>query len=458
MSTIKNDGLIRFLGFLNREHVLLTSPEAISEVYVTHCYDYIKTPEMRYGFGRIIGDGLVLAEGDPHKHQRKNLTPAFVFRHIKELYPLFWKKACEGVYAIVESLPENVGTRSESAGRTGFIEASDWASRIGLDIIGIAALGRDFNAISDPTNTLFQTYGKIFSPSRHTQLLTTLAFVLPAWVVHGLPLQRNKELKEAVATLRGNCADLVREKEAKLARNELKDIDILSVAVESGGFTEGELVDQLMTFIAAGHEPTVISMLWAVYAISCHKDVQDRLRKEVRENIPSLDSPITSVQIDRMHYLHAVCSEVLRLYTAVPIINRDACVDTTILGTRIPKGTRVVVSTKATNQDPALWGPDGHEFNPDRWMPKYEGDNRAALGGATSNFDFMSFIQGPRLCLGMRFARAELACMLAAWVGKMEFSLRYPEEADESKFDLKSVVTGRPANGINVKVKVLDGW
>lgn len=458
MGTIKNDGMIRYLGLLNQEHVLLTSPQALSEVYVTNTYDYIKTPQFRNHFGRIICDGLVLAEGEPHRYQRKHLSAAFAFRHIKELYPLFWQKAGEGVHAILKEIPENSNARSESAGRTGFIEASEWASRIGLDIIGIAALGRDFGAIQDPTGLLFQTYGKVFSPHRHTQLLAKLALIFPAWLVHALPLQRNAELKEAIGILRNSCTNLVREKEAKLARKELKDIDILSVAVESGAFTEKELVDQLMTFLAAGHEPTVITMLWAVYCLACHPEVQDRLRHEVREHIPSLDSPITSVQIDRMHYLHAVISEVLRLYTAVPVINRDACVDTTILGVRIPRGTRVVVSNRATNRDPKLWGPDAHDFNPDRWVPRYDGDQRAALGGATSNMAFMSFIQGPRLCLGMRFARAELACMLAAFVGKMEFSLRYPEEMDESKFDLKSVVTGRPAGGINVKVKVLDGW
>ena len=92
-------------------------------------------------------------------------------------------------------------------------------------------------------------------------------------------------------------------------------MDILSVALESGGFTDENLIDQLMTFLAAGHETTASAMTWAAYLLAKHPEVQTRLRAEIRENLPSIsdtDTTVSSVDIDRLPYLTAVCNEVLR--------------------------------------------------------------------------------------------------------------------------------------------------
>lgn len=479
-----HNGLIRYLGLLNQERVLVVSPKAIAEVLVTKNYDFQKPALLRFGLSRILGFGILMAEGDEHKTQRRNLMPAFAFRHVKDLYPVFWEKAREGVAAMTQQIlldaarepsspttvadPEKAAAVAGTDGKTGFIEVGGWASRITLDIIGVAGMGRDFGAIADPTNELFQTYNNVFKRSRQAQLLGMLGLILPAWFVNRLPVQRNADVRGAAQTIRATCAQLIREKKEKLARKELTDVDILSVALESGGFTDDNLVDQLMTFLAAGHETTASSMTWAMYLLCRHPEVQTRLRREVRERLPSLDGSasgapsISSLDIDHMPYLNAVCSEVLRYYSPVPMTLREAAVDTTIQGVRIPKGTRIVLGPSATNRDPALWGPDALKFNPDRWLPQKEGDKDAAAvaarGGATSNYAFMTFLHGPRSCIGMSFAKAEFACLLAAWVGKMEFELRYPEDMDEDNLEIKGGVTARPSKGMHVKATVLDGW
>lgn len=493
VNTIPNDGVIRYLALLNQERLLVTSPKALAEVLVTKNYDFIKPSMMRFGLGRILGFGILLAEGDEHKFQRKHLMPAFAFRHVKDLYPIFWEKACEGVRAMTQQVLVDAAREEEPAASltdaaapqpTACLEVGGWASRTTLDIIGVAGLGRDFGAIADPTNKLFQTYNALFQPSRQARLLGMLGLVLPGWLVTRLPVQRNDDVAAAARTIRDTCRGLIREKQERLARKELADVDILSVALESGAFAEDNLVDQLMTFLAAGHETTASSMTWAIYMLCRRPDVQARLRREVRAHLPPLDAAapgaggaatVSSLDIDRMPYLHAVCSEVLRYMSPVPMTIRDAAVDTTIQGHRVPKGTRIILGVSATNRDPALWGPDAHQFNPDRWMPSSRenggggggdkggaggggGVDRAKSGGASSNYALMTFLHGPRSCIGMSFARAEFACLLAAWVGKMEFELRDPEDADEDKIEIKSGVTARPAKGMHVRVKVLDGW
>ncbi|KAI0596290.1 cytochrome P450 [Biscogniauxia sp. FL1348] len=456
---------MRYLSIFNQERLLVTGPKALSEVLVTSNYDFEKPASLGSNIGRILGVGVLLAEGEEHKIQRKNLMPAFAFRHIKDLYPVFWNKTREVVQAMTRDVIANASNEStvpdpEKARKTGAMEVGGWASRVTLDIIGLAGLGRDFGAIEDDTTDLNQTYRSIFKASPQAQMLAFFSTFLPDWFVRRLPVKRNGDIASAAQHIRSICRDLIQEKKQKLARKESAGHDILTVAMESGGFSDEDLVDQLMTFLAAGHETTAATMTWAVYMLSRNPEMQERLRKEIRENLPSVDAAagVSSQDIDRMPYLNAVCNEVLRYFAPVPLTIRDTVRDTTVMGQRVPKGTRVILAVWATNFDKTLWGPDAHEFNPERWMPKGADDKRAASGGATSNYAFMTFLHGPRSCIGSSFARAEFACLLAGWVGRFEFALQNPEEMDEKKISIKGGITARPANGMHVYATVVDGW
>jgi cytochrome P450 len=470
---VPNDGVIRYLGIFNQERLLLASPQALRDVLVTNNYDFHKPVQIRYTIGRILGIGILFAEGDEHKHQRRNLSPAFTFRHIKDLYPVFWNKAREVTRAMTEQVL--IDTAKEPANQAheeadpqekpkdgAFMEVGGWASRVTLDIIGVAGLGRDFGGIKDPSNGLTKTYLKLLKPSREAQLLILLSLFIPGWLVTILPLRRNEDVQQAAKVIRATCRDLIREKKEKLARKELEDVDILSVALESGGFSDENLVDQLMTFLAAGHETTATALTWAVYLMCLFPEVQARLRAEVRGRLPSPSdegATVSSLDIDHhMPYLNAVCNEVLRYYSPIALTLRITSRDTTIAGHRVPKGTRIMIAPWATNKSLDLWGADALKFNPDRWLPKTKGDTSAASGGATSNYAFLTFLHGPRSCIGQAFAKAEFACILAAWVGRFEFELKNKEEYDEKNILIKAGVTAKPANGMWVKARVVDGW
>lgn len=460
-TSIPNDGIIRYRAFANQERVLITGAKALSEVLVTKNYDFIKPPAFRWGIGRILGIGILLAEGDEHKRQRKNLMPAFAFRHVKDLYPVFWDKSREVVRAMTEKVRADAAATGEkdAANPTAVLEVGDWASRVTLDIIGVAGLGRDFGAIKDPENHLSRTYQYLFRPNKQARILNLLGIFLPGWLVARLPVKRNGDVDEAAATIRSVCRDLIRDKREKLARKELHDLDILSVAMESGGFTDDDLVNQMMTFLAAGHETTASAMQWAVYLLCLHPEVQTRLREEVRERLPSVVSQedATALDVDRMPYLNAVCSEVLRYYPPVPMTLRVAAVDTSVAGHPVPRGTTVALCPWSVNRDPALWGEDAGTFNPERWL-RDGGAAAAGSGGAVSNYALLTFLHGPRSCIGQAFAKAEFACLLAAWVGRFEFALRDKEEYDERNMVIKGGITARPAKGLWVHAKEVEGW
>jgi cytochrome P450 len=368
--------------------------------------------------------------------------PAFNFRHVKELYPIFWAKSQEMVTSIEGQLkqiaPENV------------VEIGGWISRATLDIIGLAGMGQDFNSLKDPDTELNRVYRSIFQPSNAAQILGLLQFFIPMPLLRALPIQRNNDVLAASKVARETARRLIQAKKDKLDKKEALSPDIISVALESGGFADETLVDNMMTFMAAGHETTASSFTWAVYLMCQKPEVQRKLREAIHTNISSLSDSIDHVKLDSIAYLHAVCNETLRIYAPVPITLRDTAHDTTILGQFVPKTTKVIIAPWAINLNKQLWGEDAEEFNPDRWMAP----GQANSGGAVSNYAFLTFLHGPRSCIGQRFAMAELACLLAAFVGKYEFEMADPDE----KIEVKGGITARPKNGMHIKLKAVEGW
>ncbi|RKF55515.1 Cytochrome P450 monooxygenase FUM15 [Erysiphe neolycopersici] len=472
MRTVPNDGIIRYLGMFNVERLFITSPNALKEVLATKSYDFVKPSQLVQGLSRLLGIGILLAEGDEHKKQRRNLLPAFSYRHIKDLYPVFWEKAVEVSEAITanvraggimhDELPEyqkEVTQQTKISETEAVIEMSEWAGRATLDIIGIAGFGQDFNSISDRNAPLSQTYRIVFTPSRQGRNLALLHNFFPGWLVKRIPVKRNGEIESAIVIIRDICRKKIQLKKEKLDQGKLNDFDILSIALQSGAFSEENLIDQMMTFLAAGHETTSTAIMWAIYLLCVNPSCQSHLRAEIRANLPfpNAQNPITSSQIDGLPYLNAVCSEVLRYYPSIAMTMRVAARDTTILGHRIPKGTHVVIAPWAINKSEELWGPDAKKFKPERWLPS-DSNPHPANGGAANNYSFLSFIHGPRSCIGQGFARAEFACLLAALIGRLEFTLNDKRELREENLKIKGGVTAKLPQGLFVKARVLDEW
>jgi len=131
------------------------------------------------------------------------------------------------------------------------IEVSVFSNRAALDIIGVAGMSRDFNALGNPANELYQIYKSIFSPSKAARILQVVSLVIPLWFLRLLPLKRNNDIRNASATIRATCMEMVKSKRMALESGEVKvdatSKDIIQTAIASGAFTDENLVDQLMT-------------------------------------------------------------------------------------------------------------------------------------------------------------------------------------------------------------------
>ena len=198
-------------------------------------------------------------------------------------------------------------------------------------------------------------------------------------------------------------------------------------------------------------------MTWACYLLTLHPEIQERLREEIRANIPSADSPITWSDLESLPLLNGVCQEVLRLFPTVPATIRESIRDTTVAGTFIPKGTRILLIPYAINRSPEFWGPTGDDFLPERWIdidPKTGKQTPNNNGGASTNFAQITFLHGQRSCIGKDFARAELRCALAGVVGRFRFEMQDPKQ----KITIAGAVTTKPREGMHLRMRRVEGW
>lgn len=182
--------------------------------------------------------------------------------------------------------------------------------------------------------------------------------------------------------------------------------------------------------------------------------MQEKLRAEVRDRLP-VDASLSETmdiasELEQLPYLNGVINETFRLYPTVPLTMRDAIRDTRLGDQMIPKGTTIILSMWQMNRSPEVWGPDAGEFRPERWINEAGKPN--STGGASSNYEFLTFLHGPRSCIGQGFARAEMRCLTAATIASFSWELAM----DDAKVLPRGVITIKPANGLYLRLKPLD--
>jgi cytochrome P450 len=247
MKTIPNDGLIMFRAFGNQPRLILTNPKTLGEVLVHKSYDFYKPRPLRNFLRRILGDGLIIVEGDEHRFQRKHIMPVFSFRHIKDLYPMMWKKSV----ALCEGIEEEIKDSAEKS-NTGVVEVNHWANKVTMDIIGVAGLGTEFNALKNSDDPLIQNYEELLEPTAEKLSYFACQIIFPQAIINRLPWKLNERVSTITRNLRDICSRLVAEKRMAIKTDGSEHLDILSVLIKSNNFADHQLVDQLLTFLAAG--------------------------------------------------------------------------------------------------------------------------------------------------------------------------------------------------------------
>lgn len=126
-------------------------------------------------------------------------------------------------------------------------------SRLTLDIIGPTAVGRDFESLTSESNPIADAFLELLRPEVRRLVFLGLHFTIPERIIRLLPLQENSTLNEIGGYLKNVCSDIIREKKGGLEKKgQLAEHDILSRIIETGEFTDDEVSNQMVTFLAAG--------------------------------------------------------------------------------------------------------------------------------------------------------------------------------------------------------------
>lgn len=293
----KHGPIVRYFFPLGAERLSIADDDALSHMCVRNPYNYPKPDRARQWMMRILGQGILLTEGTPHKQQRKALAPGFSIQSIKALSPVFWRKAIllTSLWQC-EILAE--GTRSKS------IEVLDWLNRATLDIIGAAGFGTEFNSLEHPETPLREAYRLVFAFDITSRILHGLASFFP-FTKH-LPTKMNRDMLESRRIIMDKAADIVQRKQTKLHTEE-KDIIALIIKDNMHNEAMGEVSlgfetmrDQVMTFLGAGHDTTATGVAWTLHLLAKHPRIQSRLRAEIKRHYPFLFHPSSRNDVERI--------------------------------------------------------------------------------------------------------------------------------------------------------------
>ncbi|KAK5652883.1 hypothetical protein OQA88_9549 [Cercophora sp. LCS_1] len=436
---------VRYLTYFNSDALLVVSLAAQKEILAKHCYSFAK-PTLYFKLAsELVGLGVGVAEGEEHKNQRKVLNGLFSIANLKKYIPVFQRKVRDLAGLLDKAVDED----------DGYITLSPMFSKLTLDIMGIFALGTELNSLAAPT-VFEKCYKELFEQSRAGQLLIAINAFFP---IRWLPVKINRDFVRAKWTVRDQLHTIVKERitdmregRASAARPSATEADdLLSYLVREKYLKDGDgprwtdehILEQMITFTAAGHETTSLSLVWATHVLSIHHDVAARLRTEIKALLATKPNPDYN-DLEGLPYLEKFTKELYRFISAAVVIPRQATEDVNVLGVHIPKGTIVMVMPATFHHNPTIWGDDCGEFNPNRW--DHVSDKIAEPCA------FAAFSQGPRMCIGRVMAVLQFKVTLVELLSRFEFERVEMGEIELFNPDLLL----RPKTGLNCRVRRVD--
>ena len=364
---------------------------------------------------RVLGNGLLLSEGEFWRRQRKLIQPAFHQGRI-------------AAYAEIMVGYTQRMLASWSDGQA--LDIHEAMMRLTLGIVAKTLFDADVSREAEDVDAALSILmGKFLRQAG-------LALLLPTWV----PLPTSRLLKRAVGRLDKVIYGII---EQRRASGQMSG-DLLSVFLqahddEGVGMTDRQLHDEIMTLFLAGHETTANVLSWTWFLLGQNPEVEEKLTKELGRvlggTVPTL------ADLPRLVYTDTVLRESMRLYPPVWVIGRRALAPFRLGEYELPADTNVLISQLIMHRD-ARYFPEPLRFDPDRWSAN---DPR---GASLPRFAYFPFGGGPRVCVGAGFGMMEAVLLLATIAQQFRIQI-----APGQKVKVQPTVTLRPRNGIPVTLK-----
>jgi len=412
----------RLKGCFGQDRLMVADPLALQ--HILNSPMFVRGGMLAVLMNLLFEDKSVInVKGDEHRRIRGALNVGFTAAAVRKYQPVF-EKAAETISEQLEILQATSTNICPLLSIATLGVVSEAVLRY-----SIQDLGEDFVANNIQIIRLTATQ------SETEVLVDALGVWFPLWLWRAamyLPTRTFKSFSKQKYLANQIGRRIVKDRLDSARQGLEATDDLFSLLLNpeiSGNISEDEVVAQTNFVLLAGQETTANTIAFGLLELARHPDFQEKLRAEVHS---ALGTSSGSVSYDNMPLLNAFIKETIRLYPALPLTERVALQDTTIplaepittsTGERmsqipILKGQSVTLAIASYQRLESRWGTDAHEFNPSRWL-----DGTVYRGDATCPYaNLLSFLGGPRTCLGWRFALLELQVILSRLVTKFSFA------------------------------------
>jgi len=369
--------VFRVYSPVTQAHIYVFShPDHVRRVLVDNHQNYTKGIGIER-VGILLGNGIMVSEGELWRRQRRMIQPAF---H-RDVIAAMVAHIRSANLQLLEKWTACAQQKQE-------INLTQDMSEVTLTIVLRAIFGDDLESIvslhgSNPF--------AILTEESERNLIFAYKF-------------------RALSKLIMDCVNRRREQ-----RHESCDLLAMLLAArdrKSGQpMPDKQLLDEVMTLIVAGHETTASALNWMWYLLSQHPEVERRLHQEI-DRLPA--APATLDEIVQFAYTRQVIEETLRLYPPGWLLTRRSIEADRIGGHEIASKTDVFISPYIVHRHPGYWA-DPERFDPDRF--------EARQVAKRNRFCYLPFALGPRACIGEQFAMVEM--MLHTVLLARRIHLRY---------------------------------
>jgi cytochrome P450 len=377
------------LGFLR--WVILNHPRHAEHVLRDNSQNYSKNGPLWEMVRTMLGNGLVVSEGDFWLRQRRMIQPHF---HRKQLAGL--------TEAMVSATADGLEGWEPAAATGKPFDLLPGFSSITMRVIARALFGQGL-AQAD-----LDRVSEVMAFAMDYLMTASFTYSLPKW----LPLPGARRYRAALQELDELVAKIItNERNAETPSNSLLAMLVHMVDAESGEqMTDKQLSDEVKTFFLAGYETTSLALTWAISLLNEHPEVLEKLRAEVDTVLG--DRTPTFADLPALSYTKMVIQETLRLRPASWWLPRTAVADDTIDGYAIPAGTTVVSLTYGIHHNPEVWD-EPERFDPERFSAERSASRHKSA--------WVPFGMGQRLCIGKDFSIMEAQLILAMIVQRYTF-------------------------------------
>jgi cytochrome P450 len=379
---------------------VVSDPRAIERVLLGNVANYRKDTLQRRIVSAGFTNGLLMAEAEQWRSQRRTLAPMFA------------RKTVIGFAPIMLQAAEALAARWAQTGEDEIIDVAAEVTRVTLDVLrqtifsdGLSRATEDFR---DAMRTYFDTIGQIdpFDVLNLPDMIPRLT----RWKAR--PALRFFE--SAVDTIIARRRRRLAEEPDRVERDILTLLLQAQDAETGRSLSEAEVKANIITFIAAGHETTANALAWSLFLLSQSPAWSERVAAEAARELGSGMGRSRAGTAEQLVETRAVVEEAIRLYPPLAAISREALAPDELAGHAIAAGTTVVIAPYVLHRHRRLWErPD--LFDPTRFLP----DAREKI----DRYVYLPFGAGPRICIGASFALQEATLVLATIMRRFQLQV-----------------------------------